>query len=871
MSIAASVKPGIGQTPATGSEGRIGLYNYLAVLTQLALVLLVLRQFQIESAAFLRLAMLACVGFAIHALLPLRMRLPFFVVLSMAGIGVVMGPANGVWMLLIGSLLIAVCHLPLSFAWRGSILLVLGGVLALQRAKLMPFPWSEAIWPILGAMFMFRLIAYFYDLRHDKTAATPVQTLAYFFMLPNACFPLFPVIDYKTFRRNYYDDDAYRIYQVGIDWMVRGVIHLLLYRYVYYYLTLAPHEVTGPTELLRYLVANFLLYLRVSGLFHLIIGLLYLFGFRLPETHNRYLLASSFTDFWRRINIYWKEFMQKVFYYPAVFKLKKLGTTKALVLATLYVFAMTWFLHAYQWFWLRGTLLLVPQDILFWTILGLLVVANSLWEIHRGRARSLGAQERNWRSVCVTIAKTYATFWFICVLWSFWTAESLQDWFGLWAALAGPYKLETLLFPALALVVIGLGSIPTQTVRNVRASAQDDKSWMRSRAATLVALVLLIGVSREEVSTQLGSEVATVVHSLRSGRLSRLDVAKLERGYYENLLSVDRFNSQLWEVYTKKPANWLDVENAGLKRFAGGFAQVDLIPAFVSETRYGQLSINRFGMRDQNYSETPAAGTWRAALLGSSSLMGWGVGDGETFEALIESRLNAERAGGEIAHHELLNMGVPGYKPPQQLVSMERALRFTPQAVIYVATGREPSQAVSYLAEVMHKGIAIPYAPLRDIVDRAGVHAGMDEAMALKLLMPYRREVLRYVYGHIADQARAAGSVPVWVFLPQVRAGNWVEETPEALETARAAGYVVIDLSRVYEATDIQDIRLAEWDDHPNARGHQLVARRLYEALIDHAAQVFPHRAQSAVPGSQVAQAGMAVPNDPRPSRGMDK
>ena len=94
-----------------------------------------------------------------------------------------------------------------------------GGVLACQRAGSVPSPWSEAIWPILGSMFMFRLIVYFYDLRHDKAPATPARTLAYFFMLPNACFPLFPVVDYKSFRRNYYDDDAYRIYQTGVDWM----------------------------------------------------------------------------------------------------------------------------------------------------------------------------------------------------------------------------------------------------------------------------------------------------------------------------------------------------------------------------------------------------------------------------------------------------------------------------------------------------------------------------------------------------------------------------------------------------------------------------------------------------------------------------
>ncbi len=51
---------------------------------------------------------------------------------------------------------------------------------------------------------------------------------------------------------------------------------------------------------------------------------------------------------------------------------------------------MTWFLHAYQWFWLRGTVLFVWQDILFWTILGVLVVVNSLWEAKHGRERKLG-------------------------------------------------------------------------------------------------------------------------------------------------------------------------------------------------------------------------------------------------------------------------------------------------------------------------------------------------------------------------------------------------------------------------------------------------------------------------------------------------
>lgn len=826
-------------------EGRIGSQAYCLVLLQLGLLTLLLRQFQIESPAFLRLALLAFGGFAIHALLPIRYRLPFFLLLSLTGIVVALDIANGLWIVGMGLALIGICHLPVSFLARGTLLVVAGGLLVALRAKWFPGPVSDAVWPILGSMFMFRLIIYFYDLRHDNTPASPVRTLCYFFMLPNACFPLFPVVDYKTFRRNYYDDDAYRIYQVGIDWMVRGVIHLILYRFVYYYLTLAPAEVTGPGQLMQYLVANFLLYLRVSGLFHLVVGMLYLFGFRLPETHNRYLLASSFTDFWRRINIYWKEFMLKVFYYPAVFKLRKLGTTKAMVLATMYVFLLTWFLHAYQWFWLRGTALLVWQDVLFWVILGGLVVLNALYEIKYGRNRSLGKSVQTWRSAGIVTLKTFATFWFICVLWSFWTAESISDWLSLWSAFGGEVTAEVLLYPAIVLAVILFGSIERNTIRNIRASEQEKSAWLRARIVTAVSLVALVGVSIEAVHSQLGTEVATAVHSLRSGRLSRLDSAKLERGYYENLLSVDRFNSQLWEVYTKRPTNWLDVQGANLKRFSGGFAQGELIPSFVSRTNYGTISINRWGMRDQDYELKPPANTYRIAMLGASSVMGWGVADRETFESLLEDQLNRETGSAPHEKYEILNFGVPGYQPPQQLVAVEKALTFSPHAVFYVATGREISRAASYMVEVVRKDIEIPYGPLREIAGKAGLRADMDEAAAVKRLAPFRSEILSFTYKRIVDESRARGALPVLVFLPQVREGTWQEETPETLRMAAEAGFVVISLADVYKNQDIAAIRLAEWDDHPNQRGHQLIASRLYDALREKHELIFRTQKQA--------------------------
>jgi hypothetical protein len=50
--------------------GGIAIGQFLVVLAQLGLLTLVLRQFQIESGAFLRLSLLTFAGFAVHAFLP---------------------------------------------------------------------------------------------------------------------------------------------------------------------------------------------------------------------------------------------------------------------------------------------------------------------------------------------------------------------------------------------------------------------------------------------------------------------------------------------------------------------------------------------------------------------------------------------------------------------------------------------------------------------------------------------------------------------------------------------------------------------------------------------------------------------------------
>lgn len=412
-----------------------GLLKVSAIVGQLLLLVVVIRQFQLVNTVFLRVTLLAFAGFAIHHFLPMRFRLPFFLALSLCGIAFVFGFPSGLWLIAIGSLLVGICYLPLSFAVRVGMLLAVGVALVAGRAGWIPTPWSGAVWPILGSMFMFRLILYLYDTREDCGREPIVRTLAYFFMLPNVCFPLFPVVDYARFRRNYFDDDAAKIYQVGINWMVRGVTHLIAYRIIYLYATISPSEVTNTYELLRYLVSTFLLYLQISGQFHLVVGMLHLFGFNLPETNNKYLLASSFNDFWRRINIYWKDFMLKVFYFPIYFQLRRFGETKAIVLSTLLVFIATWLLHSYQWFWLRGDFPLIWQDGVYWMTLSLFVAVNSLYEMKYGRKRLLAGKTTPVVDAILRGLRILGTMTFVLVLWSLWMAESFSAWVALWAVL----------------------------------------------------------------------------------------------------------------------------------------------------------------------------------------------------------------------------------------------------------------------------------------------------------------------------------------------------------------------------------------------------------------------------------------------------
>jgi D-alanyl-lipoteichoic acid acyltransferase DltB (MBOAT superfamily) len=418
-----------------------GMMQKLILVAELLLLCIVLQETRIISPAFIRMFWIAAAGALLQELVPIRFKPAFFLGLSLVCTATVLQIFPTLVLVGFGLALIGVCQLPIRLGYRVAILAAMAAVVAFYRtgAAWLPKPSMDVlvIIPVLASMFMFRLSIYLYDRENTKTKLPWTQTLNYFFMLPNVCFLLFPVVDYTTFLQSYRDRDRWKVQQSGVRWILVGLVQLLLLRLVELHVVRDPDDLVTRLDHFLYVVSAYLMYLRVSGQFHIIVGVLHLFGYELPRTNNKYFLASSFTDLWRRINIYWMEYMRKMIYYPMVLKLRGWGPVRASIAATVCVFIATIVLHAYQYFWLSGDFRISARDLLFWGLLCALVLVDMYRERrHMERQRQKGAlltarggpQWQTWLG-------TAGTLTVMTILWSLWASESIS--LGRWLEILG--------------------------------------------------------------------------------------------------------------------------------------------------------------------------------------------------------------------------------------------------------------------------------------------------------------------------------------------------------------------------------------------------------------------------------------------------
>lgn len=818
----------LGQTrEAAGARATwLSASRLLLVVAQLVLALIVIRLFRIEGPAFAKLSILVVAGFVVHAMLPMAWRMPFFAALSIGGTLLFAGVTNGLWIVGLGVGILAVASLPVRFGVRVALVLAAAVLLGLFRTALLPSGIPGVVWPILGSMFMFRLAVYLYDVRHGVEAGPPARAFAYFFMAPNVAFPLFPVVDYKTFVRQYYDDEAWRIYQRGARWIARGLLHLVVYRLIYHHMAMDLTEVQSGPQVIQYIVSSFMLYLRVSGMYHLAVGMLHLFGFRLPETNHMWLFCQSFTDLWRRMNIYFRDMMMKLIYYPSFFRVRKVGMRKGIVLALAAVFVMTWALHSVQWFWLRGSWLLSWQDGLFYVLLGSLVIWQTLKESKRKRGIDTGAERWSPRRA-VNALLTMGT---LMTMWSYWTADGSDQWLAMWGAITHWPLTGLAVVLGSVLVFLVLAGFPWR-LPDLTAGRE---AQLRPALLTTGTLAVLWILGQPGWMERTSPRLATLMKPVQENQLNRRDNALLLRGYYEKVDARGQMADQVWQMQQDKPDDWNRITSTAVYRARADFLGGELVPSSRIQFKDQGFLVNRWGMHDQDYEREKPEGTFRVVLLGPSDVMGPGVSADQTFEALVEARLNQELAGAPYARYEILNLSVAAFTPLQLAAMLDqRALDFDPDLVLVsLHPLSDPPTSIRYLSEVVRTGREIPYPDLAALVREAGVDSTTRDAAAKRLLWPHVQEVLEWSYGHMAETARSH-HLPIGLVV--LDAFN--EESPAEqplIHYADSLGYAILDLRQATAGQDVSTLVLAEWDRHPNQAGHRLLADALYRELLNH-------------------------------------
>ncbi|MCA6364523.1 MAG: SGNH/GDSL hydrolase family protein [Bacteroidetes bacterium] len=814
--------------PAATSNDRFTAGTFLLVLAQVAVLFGIIGYWEIERQSGLTLVLpWAAAGFVLHALMPLRFRAAFFVLLTVAALIWLAGPLSGMLVAAAILVLLGIGHLPLGWGIRVALQLGAGAVMTALHMQLVYAPRLNIAAGIAGLFVMFRLILYMYELKHEQKKAGVWERLSYFFMLPNLCFPLFPIIDYKTWLRCRYAEPLPEIWRSGIRKILRGCVHLIIYRIIYTHLVPSPATLHGPLELAAYIATAYLLVLRMSGVFYIALGMLHLFGYSLPPVFDNFFLISGFGQIWRRINIYWKDFVTKLVYYPLWFRLRKVNGINAVFVTGIITFFVTWQLHSWQWFWVLGRFPFSLMDAIYWLTLGVVIT----WSLVKAAQPQTESREAGWtlRGALIKVLRIAGIFLFMSVLWSFWNSKSVSGWLYLMTHALNGTAADYLLLAGCVAGLLALGVLAHYVVYR---TGFDNNKPMRvgyTALAVCVAGGILLVPLHNSVQTMLPPAVKQFIATLQHTQLNRYDRENAEQGYYEQLLEdPTRSNPFQRRIFVKgKPGSdkITQPDNSILQR--------KLRPnSKLAQDGY-TISINRWGMRDKDYPLEKPAGTFRIALLGGSYEMGTGVSDGQNYESLLEEMLNNKDSTIKASQHiEILNFAVPGYHALQHAWQAKHEIwRFQPDMVIYVAHSEDPRRLNGFFASLVSNGVPLQYQFLEEIKDKSGAAQTQSRDEIRNRMLPYNDTLLGWAYSEMAMQCIFHNTPIVWLYLPATADEVNIAERNRMQQQAQNLGFITVVLQNPYGNTPREALQIGNGDTHPNAKGHQLIARAVYAKI----------------------------------------
>jgi hypothetical protein len=499
-------------------------------------------------------------------------------------------------------------------------------------------------------------------------------------------------------------------------------------------------------------------------------------------------------------------------------------------MATMTIFVLSWLLHSYQWFWLRGVFPVRMVDMVFWGFIGVAVTIT----VRREMTRRAKAPEAGFSLARATrrSAAILGMFLTMSFLWSFWSSPTISDWVDVLsvAANSSAWSYLVLIAALVAIVTTGVG-IQYLIAHGWSWPSLTSMDPAPARAYVVLTSLALLILAQPGVQGRIWGPVAAVASSFGYSGQNQADEERETLGYYESLLET-RLAPRTGR--RDRPADWVTLEHTGAVQRTRDLRAVELIPDYEGTFKRATLRTNRWGFRDRDYELDKPPGTYRIAVLGASITMGSGIENDETFESIVERELNARHGFAGRERVEILNFSMAGYSVLQSMRVLDaKAMAFDPDMILCVVHLYEDAMVRRGLRAAIAQGRDLGYPWLEDVVRRSGARRGMSEVKIEQRLEPYMTEVVEGSMRTIARAAIGKGAVPVLVYVPL---GNedpvrWSGRREGLLEMAERAGFRVLSVEDAFRGRDAEALAVAPWDNHPNALAHRLIAERLLEAL----------------------------------------
>jgi len=250
------------------------------------------------------------------------------------------------------------------------------------------------------------------------------------------------------------------------------------------------------------------------------------------------------------------------------------------------------------------------------------------------------------------------------------------------------------------------------------------------------------------------------------------------------------------------------------------------VPGATARLMGVDVVINSDGLRDAEYS-VERTGAYRIAVLGDSLTFGWGVEKQDSFEALLEQRLN------ELQPTEIINFGHGNYNTEQQVnLFKKKGLKYSPDKVVvfYFINDAEITPVRSRWTPLARlRSVTFLWSRVRGLLSRSNSGATFESFYADL----YRDDqpgllALQQAFRELRDLCRREGIELQVVLLPELHDlvnYPFADEYQKVSRFLAGEGISAMDLTPAFAGfEDAEGLWVAADDAHPNELAHRMIA-----------------------------------------------